>query len=556
VKAKNSLTPEDKATILEHTEANHTVDVHRSETEGELMEVFVYPSGKPRYTATQINAAVSWVLGPNLAKKRVTEAAPLPVTKEDQEFRSPQKTESREKAIGYLVNGVPKEELAKRRFLTLPAQYTDDLDLMTLEYDIPPENIAAYILGDVPHASARFLRNCREYGVTDRHVGDMLRLLPERDTEIHGGYIDFFSNYGKKTHEILSHIPVPRDHDDLRFAINLQSSRENAQTSREFRKNSALVDLDGRADRHLYDFIMDKKDTNEPVSEARERSIHHMMFTTLGTSNEKNWLIEQEYAAQLSRRYGIEEEFESASSFDRRNILVSHVEGVRALILKLHPHLFEINGIPVNFPKLLHLSQFAMLNAPVPVQVEATHRYISPKGNMPFITCMAKVRTVRSEFEKCLETLRFVNDFSSSVIQSVNKPEGKIKKVKPWDITDRGLGSRREVVMRCNGEECASIKLQTLQDDYERLVRLIGFTAIPGTDPSEKDIELNVQGELLRSQIVAEYARSESQTRFIANVVAGIEPEPARNDRCPCCSGKKYKQCCRDEVKQRKKPDF
>lgn len=547
-----SLTDDYRSAIAEHVDANALQGIDRSVTEAELMEAFRLPRGKTRFTQQQISAAVSWCLGPELQGRRRNIAEAESNGREDQTFTSPDKVTSREKAIGHLVEDVPAEVLAARNYLVLPSQYTDDFDLMAIQHDIPPENIAAYILPDSPHASSRFIRNCAEYEVGDRHVGDMRYLLPKRESDIHGGYVDFFGNYGRKPANVLANIPVPANCDDMRFAINVQSSRESGKVHRLMRTVTALGQHD-RYNMHPEEFVRvsrQEKEFDGHFSDARTESINSLMFPTIGKGQEENWVIDTETIRKVLYAGGDHKRYDRGTPFDRIDLLEATLNGVQEHTAGQFRHTMERSGIAVDLPLMFMLAAKAAGNVPVVEQFKTPHQYVSPNGNTPFMTCMATLRTVRSQYEECMESIDFIMKLSERVLQISEETKQGREKKSQISMDKRGLGANATLVVDIDGVE-ASVNIKNLQRDFEQLLHLCGCTPKVGEEDGEESRRITAENYINQVRHRSLHHAKLNKRGFLLDIQLGTRNPPrGRNDRCPCCSGEKYKNCCKFEAEE------
>jgi SEC-C motif len=559
-----------KAVIYRHLHESLEAGVPLPDVHNELQEVF---SQKGKYSKAQITAVTSWVRSQLLANRRTqpldwneNEGGP---TNEDTDFANDIKNESRAWHMANIAKHTTPEQRAKMRFSVLPGR--NDYDFKALQgIGINCRNLLTFILGEDPKAAAEYLRMCRRYGVTDRHVGDMADMLPKVTEPIQGLYWDFFGQACPAFLANVASAPIDPNCSGIPIGINVMKGREHKSTTsvileKAFRTARSWISR-RLPDSHNFDPFSHFKPVDQseiaPLNLADHRNdvLKYSFVHSVGTANVKQWLL-PEHARKICemvlKLQGSSERFEDIPDFEKYELFTTAMQMASALSMPLQQAI-RLNDTIIAAPLPLATTgaAFGVINRPIVTAVEEPKEYVSPQGNRPFVSFFGTIDTRQKTYMAHQRAMEFILTLTEQLLGEFNAQSKDVQ-------AGRQHYSLEPIAKRIHVTGAGPAKVVHLQDAMgNRLVDISHdalleacFTLNISCTGKTNDYEQRTQAELNEAKLKIE---RESDVADAAQMLKSIKPKllnsrphlstpgqrQPRNAMCSCGSGLKFKKCC------------
>lgn len=559
--AKNTpVSDPHRLVIAEHYRKSADLLLPTSQINSELVEIF---SQRGRYDLRQIAAVTSWVKSQALQEKRVNpivapETRDRFETRELTDFDNQPKNESRKWVVDQFSSLTSRHNRRGDRCLLMPGRNAHDIDMFLGNLDFRPENLVLYIDGKAPDATAEYVRNAREYGIPNRRIGNLEEGLPNEAGEIHHGYLDFFAQYRGEMHRIMQQMPIPADKRGMCFAVNTMASRDDTNT---YHSLTRLVEnyevVRGIQDREkaleMLDRLCDPDENPKPEDsvQARKNFLAYELACGLGAAQERNWMCPAELK-QLACCEVTEAEYASMNQFQRYEVIwrmrsgcitIANVfnrlfDGVTVGDVyprNTHAHVYELYGERAMHSKVNETHVFgnmltnvieAAINMPHIQDVQQPHYYVSPQGNVPFITNCFTVDTIQERYKTLSDVIEFVLRVAAHLLSRHLNKEEQIRETQLCFSRKKG---KTRIQCRYRDTSIGSIGLT---DFYEQLYYLQRYT------------------ELSKSPIHDRVLKDRSEERMEHLKAILSEPEQVQSDSKSSVDGKRIS---REQLQRKQK---
>lgn len=522
------------ATIKRHLDECLLAGVPLPQIHGELVEIF---QRKGKYSIQQITAKTSWLLSQALQRARVN-----PVDTDENDGESPEdvdfcnipKNQSRDWHFSNIQKHSTSSERKDLRLLLMPGRNTHDLEAAR-NIGLSTSNLLTFIDGRDPKSNAAYIRNCRDFGVTHRHIGDMAKILPTIDERVQGAYFDFWGQFCSGYTDVTYALPVAANEEKILVGVNTMKGREHKET----KTSMHAVIHEQRAIRDLLAMLLvEDPDDSElldcelSMGQIREQIVPGALIGGVGIARSENWLCLEQVQCFVD---AVEPELEFRNLSGTKKLSVffrlwrefeSHLRLIQAQIRR--------QGSGVDLIGLMGGSTHAIVNTPFVRHFESPHSYVSTHKNRPFISYFAELATRQSAYQRYTDAVAFVLTLATDLLPKMReiqtRDDGSLAGLIGY-FGCEGNGARKEFVYRSADRSLvASINHRYLLRATTDLCRLATtHRLLQGTSPFGRiSTEESIEGE----------------PQHTSKPVRNIEQRVGRNDPCPCGSGHKFKKCC------------